>query len=84
MLDSIYHATLKLIKNHVFGIKTSRFCFLFTQRYNGRPYVTLRNLWFYCLALYHPQTWGHVIKTNKQKDMKEYNSGKFCMFFVVC
>ena len=23
MLDSIYHMTLKLIKNHIFGVKTS-------------------------------------------------------------
>ena len=26
MLDSIYHMTLKLIKNHIFGVKTSRCC----------------------------------------------------------
>ena len=26
MLDSIYHMTLKLLKNHIFGVKTSRFC----------------------------------------------------------
>ena len=25
MLDSIYHMTLKLIKNHIFGVKMSRF-----------------------------------------------------------
>ena len=30
MLDSIYHKTIKLPKNHVFGVKTSRFCHLFT------------------------------------------------------
>ena len=28
MLDSIYHLTSKLIKNHIFGMKTSRFCHL--------------------------------------------------------
>ena len=28
MLDSIYHMTLKLIKKHIFGVKTSRFCHL--------------------------------------------------------
>ena len=28
MLDSIYHKTLKLLKNHIFGLKTSRFCHL--------------------------------------------------------
>ena len=28
MLDSIYHMKLKLIKNHIFGMKTSRFCHL--------------------------------------------------------
>ena len=26
MLDSIYHIKLKLLKNHIFGMKTSRFC----------------------------------------------------------
>ena len=26
MLDSIYHMTLKLIKHHIFGMKTSIFC----------------------------------------------------------
>ena len=25
MIDSIYHMTLKLIKNRIFGVKTSRF-----------------------------------------------------------
>ena len=28
MLDSIYHMILKLIKNHIFGMKMSRFCHL--------------------------------------------------------
>ena len=28
MLDSIYYMTLKLFKNHIFGIKTSIFCHL--------------------------------------------------------
>ena len=28
MLDSIYHLTLKLLKNHIFGVKASRFCHL--------------------------------------------------------
>ena len=28
MLDSIYHMGLKLIKNHIFGVKTSRICHL--------------------------------------------------------
>ena len=26
MLDSIYHMTLKLLKNHIFDVKTSSFC----------------------------------------------------------
>ena len=29
MLDSIYHITFKLLKNHSFSVKTSRFCHLF-------------------------------------------------------
>ena len=28
MLDYIYHMTLKLLKNHIFGVRTSRFCHL--------------------------------------------------------
>ena len=39
MLDSIYHMALKALKNCIFGVKTSRFSF-FTQRYNGRHYVS--------------------------------------------
>ena len=31
MLDSIYQMTLKILKNHIFDVKTS----FFTQRYNG-------------------------------------------------
>ena len=42
MLDSIYHMPLKLRKNRIFGVKTSRS--IFTQRSNGRHYVTLLNL----------------------------------------
>ena len=28
LLDSIYHMTLKLLKNLIFAVKTSRFCHL--------------------------------------------------------
>ena len=35
-LDSIYHMTLKLLRNHIFGVKTPSF----TQRFIGRHYVT--------------------------------------------
>ena len=42
MLNSIYHMTLRLIKNHTFGMKTSILS-PFTQHYNGRHYVTLKN-----------------------------------------
>ena len=41
MLDSIYHMTLKLLKNLIFGMKMSRFLPSFTLCYhNGRHYVT--------------------------------------------
>ena len=30
MIDSIYHMTLKLLKNRIFGVKTSRFSHLFS------------------------------------------------------
>ena len=41
MLDSIYHMTLKLLKNHSFGVKTLIF---FTRCNNGRNYPTVLNL----------------------------------------
>ena len=41
MLDSIYHITLKLIKNRIFGVKTSRFCHLLCNVIiNGRHNVS--------------------------------------------
>ena len=41
MLGSIYHMTLKLLKNHSFDVKISLF---FTRCNNGRNYATLLNL----------------------------------------
>ena len=40
MLDSIYHMTLKLLKNHIFGVKTSSFCHLL--RNVIMDFITLR------------------------------------------
>ena len=34
MLDSIYHMTLKLLKNHIFGVKNVKILPSFTQPYN--------------------------------------------------
>ena len=67
MLDSIYHMTLKLIKNCIFGVDMSRFCHLFcnvimdviTFSKICKPLAVYR---FYCMALYHSQTRRHVIK----------------------
>ena len=36
MLDFIYHMKLKLIKNHIFGLKTSKFSHLLSELYNRR------------------------------------------------
>ena len=44
MLDSIYHIRLKLIKNIIFDVKNAKTLHSFTQRYNGRQYIMLRNL----------------------------------------
>ena len=43
MLDSVYHMTLKLLKNHIFGVKMSRFCHFYSTL-NERNYVMLLNL----------------------------------------
>ena len=39
MVDSIYHMTLKLLKNRIFGVKRQDFAII-SQRYNERNYVT--------------------------------------------
>ena len=44
MLDSIYHLTFKLLKNHIFGRKNFKNLQSFMQRYNGCHYVTIQNL----------------------------------------
>ena len=40
MIDSIYHMTFKLLKNHIFGVKMSRFCHLLSN--DIMDVVTLR------------------------------------------
>ena len=70
MLDSIYHMTLKFLKNHIFEVKTSIFFHLLrnvkmdvitllvvTKSVN--PLVVYQ---FYCMALFHSQMRRHVIK----------------------
>ena len=45
MLDSIYHMTLILLKNHIFGVKNIKiFPYKLYTMYNGRHYLTLLNL----------------------------------------
>ena len=40
MSDSIYHMTLNLLKNQIFGVKMAKFLPSVMQLYNGRHYVT--------------------------------------------
>ena len=62
MLGSIYHMTLKILKNPIFGVKNVKIFSSFTQRYNGCHYATLLNLYrFYCIVLYHSQMRLHMI-----------------------
>ena len=55
MFDSIYHMTLKLLKNRIFGVKNIKILLSFTQHYNGCHYVTLINhhLWFINFIAWH-------------------------------
>ena len=49
MLDSIYHTTLKLLKNHIFGRKTSGFCHLLSNVIMDvitLRYLSVNHLWF--------------------------------------
>ena len=51
--SSIYHMTLKYLKNHIFGMKTSRFCHLLCS-FIMDVITKHKNLYrFYCMALYH-------------------------------
>ena len=43
MIESIYHMTLKLVKNPFLACKSQDFA-IFTQRYNERHNVTLLNM----------------------------------------
>ena len=42
MLDSIYHMTLKLVKNCIFGVKCQDFA-IFYARYNGHHNVSRKS-----------------------------------------
>ena len=70
ILDSFYHMTITLLKNHIFSVKTSRFCHLFrhiimdviTLHYQiCKPLVVYQ---FYCMSD-HSQTGPHVINIGK-------------------
>ena len=67
MLDSIYHMTLKFLKNHIFGAKIQDFAIFFAtlqwMRYQiCKPLVVYQ---FYYMALYHSQMRHHVIRSYK-------------------
>ena len=64
MLDSNYHMTLKLLKNHDFQCENARFCHLLHSvkidvSHNDTKSVIYR---FYCMALYQSQMRRHAIK----------------------
>ena len=63
MLDCIYHMTLKLIKNRIFGVKTSRFCHILRSVLMDVISKVTKSVYrLYCMALYNSQTQHHVIK----------------------
>ena len=57
MLDYVYHMTLNLLKNRLFGIKTSKFSHLYASS----------GLTIYCMTLYQSQTRRHVITIKIEK-----------------
>ena len=67
MLDFIYHMTLKLIKNRIFGVKTSRFCHLLRNAIIDvimyqKSVSYYRFIDFIAWRYNHSQTRRHVIK----------------------
>ena len=65
MLDSIYHMTLKLLINCIFGVKMTRFCHLLRNIITD--IITLINRKslvvypFHCMGLYRSQMQCHAI-----------------------
>ena len=57
MLDSINHRKKKLHKIRILGVKTTRFCHVLYERYNGRHLLTLCNL--YTTSGYRFYAWRH-------------------------
>ena len=55
ILDSIYHMTLRLLLNLISAVKTLKFC------HCVRNVAMLVVYQFYCMALFHSQTRGHMI-----------------------
>ena len=53
MLDSIYHMTLKMHRNHISHVKTLRFCHVYITYYRRHLYVN--HLWFMNF-----NTWGYI------------------------
>ena len=45
MLDSVYHMALKLLWNHIVGIKTERFCHYVWCIHNDKIFMFLKLLW---------------------------------------
>ena len=89
MLDFINHMTLKLLKNHTFGVKTSRFYHLLCNIV--MDVITLHYLFckplvvyqFYCMALYHFQTQHHVVKKISNLDFPWHVTGTTRIFWEV-
>ena len=68
MLYSIYNVTLKLIKNSIFGVKTSRFCHLLHIKWPSLCNFTksVNHYWFFdfIACRYYHSPMQHHVKTN--------------------
>ena len=77
MLDSIYHMTLKLFWNHIFGVKTLGFCHMQDIKsvisYFPKICKPLVFYWFYCMALFHSQMRHHMINWDKMSTHSSHN-----------
>ena len=59
MLDSIYYMMiLKLIKNHIFGVKRQYFTIFYAMLYWTSLCSVTKSVQFYCMGLYHS---GHDV-----------------------
>ena len=81
VLESIYHMTLKLLKNHILRVKTSKDCVIFYSTLHYEICKPLVVYPFYCMALYYSQTF---LNLHEQLSSKALSQNVYMCIYVYC